>query len=230
MGRDPDSLVWYVAYGSNMSAARFRCYLEGGTPVGATRRYPGCRDASAPRESRGVVIPGEVYFALESPTWGGGMAFYDPDGGGHAPARAWLITEQQFADVLSQEMYRDVGDDVDFAAVRPGVRLRLGDGRYETVVHIGDQDGSPMLTFTAAWRAHEVAHTAPSPAYLHLLATGLAEAHGWSEQQAAAHLLRPTCAGGSRRWQQHAEAGDGRAEQDLPRGEQVGDPGGGEHL
>jgi hypothetical protein len=182
--------VWYIAYGSNMSEARFRCYLEGGRPAGAQREYPGCRDRSRPVESRGVFVPGRVFFSLQSATWSGGMAFYDPDAEGYAAARAWLITEQQFADVLSQEMHRRVGDDIDFTAVRPGVRLVLGPGRYETVVHIGDLDGRAELTFTGPWRAHEIDHVPPSPAYLHVLATGLAEAHGWDETQARAHLQR----------------------------------------
>jgi cation transport regulator ChaC len=181
--------VWYVAYGSNMSAARFRCYVEGGRPPGALREYAGCRDRTLPVESRAMFVPGRVYFALESATWTGGMAFYDPDAEGYAAARAWLITEQQFADVLSQEMHRDIGDEIDFTAVRPGVRLTVGPGRYETVVHIGDLDGRAELTFTCPWRANEVHHVPPSAAYLRMLASGLSETHGWDEAQAIAHLL-----------------------------------------
>ena len=44
-----DDPVWYVAYGSNMSAARFGCYISGGRPPGARRTYLGCRDQSPPR-------------------------------------------------------------------------------------------------------------------------------------------------------------------------------------
>ena len=39
-----DDPVWYVAYGSNLRAARFGCYLAGGRPDGACRTYDGCRD------------------------------------------------------------------------------------------------------------------------------------------------------------------------------------------
>jgi hypothetical protein len=173
-----------------MSEARFRCYLEGGRPAGALRDYPGCRDRSMPIESRAVFVPGRVYFALESKTWTGGMAFYDPDSAGYAAARAWLITEQQFADVLSQEMHREIGDEIDFTAVRPGVRLTVGPGRYETVVHIGDLDGHAELTFTCPWQADEIEHSAPSAAYLRILASGLSETHGWDEGQAAEYLAR----------------------------------------
>lgn len=35
-----EPLVWYAAYGSNLAAARFRCYVVGGRPAGAARTYP----------------------------------------------------------------------------------------------------------------------------------------------------------------------------------------------
>jgi hypothetical protein len=183
-----DDSIWYVAYGSNMAAARLRCYIEVGTPIGAHRAYTGCRDQAMPIASRAVVIPGQVYFALESATWTGGMAFYDPDADGQTAARAWLITTQQFADVLSQEMGRPIGDEIDFARLTPGVRLSLGPGRYETVVHIGDLDGHAMVTFTCPWRMDEVETTVPHPAYLRMLTSGLSEAHGWDELRAQAHF------------------------------------------
>jgi hypothetical protein len=34
---ETEDLVWYVAYGSNMRAARFGCYISGGRPRGARR-------------------------------------------------------------------------------------------------------------------------------------------------------------------------------------------------
>jgi hypothetical protein len=170
-----DTRVWYVAYGSNMAAARFRCYLEGGRPVGALRTLPGCRDTTFPAQWRRVLIPGAVYYALESLTWTGGMAFYDPDGAGHVPARAWLVTDEQFCDILSQEMHRQVGARFDVGALPAGSRVALGEGRYETLVHIGDLEGHPMVTFTCPWRADEVAHNAPSAAYRLMIDSGLRE-------------------------------------------------------
>ena len=103
--------VWYVAYGSNMSAARLACYLEGGCPPGRRPRQPRRpRRVTAPARSEPVDLPGTTYFAGESPQWGGGAAFYDHDEPGRTAARAYLVTAGQLADIAAQEMYRVPAD------------------------------------------------------------------------------------------------------------------------
>ncbi|NUT46937.1 MAG: histone deacetylase [Saccharothrix sp.] len=188
----PPRLVWYVSYGSNMHAARFACYLAGGTPVGAARTYVGCRDSSPPVDTRAWELPGGIYFATESPVWLGGRAFYDPGLPGTTAARAYLITAAQFADVAAQEMYREPGADLDLTSVLADGRHVLGTGLYETLLHLGEHVGHPALTFTAPWRAADVEHTRPSAAYLVMLASGLAEAHGWAAERIADHLAART--------------------------------------
>ncbi len=182
-----DDRVWYVAYGSNMATARFHCYVRGGRPAGARVTLPGCRDTTPPEQWRAVHVPGAIHFALESPTWTGGMAFYDPDAPGRTPARAWLVTREQFCDVVDQEMHRPVG--TEFALdLADGERVALGPGRYETLVRVGTLDDRPMLTCTCPWRTDDVDHRPPSRAYLRILAIGLAETHGWDGARAAAYL------------------------------------------
>jgi hypothetical protein len=175
--------VWYAAYGSNTDAARFDCYLRGGRPEGAARTYPGCRDTSAPTATRAIRLPGSVYFAGASTVWGGGMAFYDPATPGPVAARGWQITEQQLADLVTQEMHDQPGS-------RPDLERRvlevlggpdegtyaLGPGRYETLVATRCLEGTAVLTFTAS-RAHpDGERTDPSPRYLATIAAGLAQA------------------------------------------------------
>ena len=70
------SHVWYVSYGSNLSADRFACYIVGGVPPGGSRANPGARDRRLPERTIPVDLPGTGYFAGESPQWGGGVAFY----------------------------------------------------------------------------------------------------------------------------------------------------------
>jgi hypothetical protein len=108
------------------------------------------------------MLPGGIYFALESPQWTGGMAMYDPGLPGEAAARAYLMTAGQFADVVAQEIYREPGVDLDVLAdvVEHG-RVELGPGRYETLVHAGDRDGYPIFTFTAPWSAGDVESKSP---------------------------------------------------------------------
>jgi hypothetical protein len=181
--------VWYAAYGSNMHAARLRYYLAGGTPPGAARTYPGCRDPRPPARTLPLWLPGGVYFALESPAWTGGMAFYDPALPGRAAARGYLLTAGQFADLAAQEMHRAPGGaDPDLARAVADGTLTLGPGRYETLISAGAVDGHPVLTFTAPWHAADVAWTPPAPRYLGMLASGLHEAHGWGPDQITAYL------------------------------------------
>jgi hypothetical protein len=184
-------LVWYVSYGSNMQADRFACYLAGGTPAGIGRLHPGCRDTRLPVMSRGCELPGGIYFATTSPIWGGGRAFYDPGLPTVTAARAYLITAAQFADIVEQEMYRSPGADLDLSDVLSTGRAQLGPGRYETLLHLGDHDGHPMLTFTAPWTCDTVDHVAPSAAYLRTLAAGLREAHAWPTARIAHYLATP---------------------------------------
>ncbi|MGX7672140.1 histone deacetylase [Plantactinospora sp. DSM 117369] len=191
-GLDP---VWYAAYGSNLDADRFGCYLGGGRPVGGHRDHPGCRDSSPPRDDRPVLLSGGLYFALESRTWSGGMAFYDPGLPGVVAARAYLLSAEQFADVAAQEMHRSPSGPLDLiaAAVAAG-RASTGPGRYETVVCAGILDGHPVLTLTAPWRAGDVRPNPPAPAYLATIARGLRASHGWTDEQIAAYLAGWTLA------------------------------------
>ncbi|MFJ5924709.1 histone deacetylase [Kitasatospora sp. NPDC092948] len=192
--------VWYAAYGSNMHAGRLAHYIAGGRPAGAAQTCPGCRDRTLPERTLPVMLPGTLYFALESPTWTGGSAFYDPTGTGDVPARAYLLTVEQFADILAQEMRRKpgTGADLDLTHVLATGRERFGPGRYETVLCPGGLDDIPVLTFTAPWTLAEAALNPPSATYLANLAAGLGEAHGWTPGQAAAYLA--TRPGATARW------------------------------
>ena len=193
--------VWYVSYGSNMSSARLACYIEGGTPPGGSRANPGCRDRTPPVRDVPVDLPGSVYFAGQSPQWGGGVAFYDHETPGTTAARGYLVTAGQLADIAAQEMYRDprAGDPLEELLLEPipDGRHRLGDGRYETLVEVGRVEGSPLLTFTAPHGAAHVEHTTPSQAYLAMLAEGLRESRAWDTPTVDAYLadLLPTPTG-----------------------------------
>ncbi|WSS24387.1 histone deacetylase [Streptomyces sp. NBC_01190] len=165
-----------------------RSYLTGGRAPGGSRTYPGCRDPRPPERSVAVELPGTVYFATESPVWGGGRAFYDPAEPGWVWARAHLVTAGQFADIAAQEMYRTPGTDLDLTPVLTGGRTRLGPGRYETLVHPGTVDGFPLLTFTAPWRLREIEWCPPSAGYLRHLALGLLEAGAWRPAAIARYL------------------------------------------
>ncbi|MDG4806693.1 histone deacetylase [Micromonospora sp. WMMD1120] len=185
-------LVWYVAYGSNMHAARLAWYIGGGCPPGGRRTYPGCRDRRPPSRSVPVSLPGGIYFAGESRAWTGGMAFYDPDLPDEAAARAYLVTVEQFTDIAAQEMYRPVDlAEATGAAIEVAVaegRATLGPGRYETLVCPGGHDGVPLLTFTAPEGMSAARCRPPAPIYLGMIARGLYESHGWPAGRITTYL------------------------------------------
>jgi len=189
--------VWYASYGSNLARDRFLCYLQGGRPPGATRTYPGARNPSPPVDDRGLSLPGEMFFAWESPTWGGGIAFYDATAPGATLARAYLVTDQQFADVAAQEMHREPGEDLDLGTVLSRSRHDLGPGRYESLHLVGELDGHPVLTFTAPDPVL-LQRNAPAEPYLVMIARGLSETHGLDVEEVVAYLAdRP---GAAPRW------------------------------
>ncbi|MCL2534910.1 MAG: hypothetical protein FWE39_12175 [Nocardiaceae bacterium] len=159
--------VWYVSYGSNMSRARLDCYLRGGCPTGGGLTHVGARDPREPASRVPVRLPGTVYFAGESWVWGGGRAFYDPDLPGATAACGYLVTGEQFDDILAQE---------------PPC--------YDRVLDLGVRDGVPMRTFTSVLGRGDVTQTEPSDAYLATMTTGLDEVFGWSAERAHAYLRR----------------------------------------
>jgi hypothetical protein len=181
--------LWYVAYGSNLSLDRFTAYLQGGRPLGGARDNPGCRDPQAPERDVPLMIPGGLRFVGVSSVWGGGMAIYDARAGGEVAARAYLITPEQFVDVLAQEMRLEPDLDLDLAPARERGSHTLGPGRYETVVHLGSHDELPMFTFTSADVDHHPVN-APSADYLRTIAVGLAESHGWATSAIGCYLAR----------------------------------------
>ena len=180
--------VWYASYGSNLSRDRFLCYLRGGRPEGAARTYPGARDRYHPLGDTALELPGQVFFGWHSPTWDGGVAFYDASSPSQALARAYLITESQFADVAAQEMHRDPGQDLDLSTVLEERQHSLGPGRYESLHLVGELEGHPVLTFTNPESA-ELPHNPPSEPYLTMVAKGLRETHEHADDALVDYLL-----------------------------------------
>lgn len=97
------------------------CYIEGGTPPGGKLRNKGCTDKTPPAATELVSFPYELFFARNSRfTWsGGGVAFIKPSSSqcgqiqrvsslnsipdDHALGRLYLITLEQFREIVAQE-------------------------------------------------------------------------------------------------------------------------------
>jgi hypothetical protein len=133
-------------------------------------------------------MAGRLAFAWESPTWGGGIAFHEPDAEGTVLAHAYLVTAGQLADVLEQEMWREPGADLDLTEVVSTGRHVLGPGRYETLHLAGELDGRPVVTFSAT-DVDALGLRAPAPPYVATIARGLRAAHGLTDDQIVGYLL-----------------------------------------
>jgi len=184
--RAVEQVVWYVAYGSNMSRARLQRYLDRGP------------DPTPPRADRRFTIGHPLFFAGESQVWGGGRAYVD-----HAVvdppatlARAWLLTRAQWADLHAQESGTDHTPATEPGSLAVGEVRVVGTGRYDAVIGLGRHEEVPVVTFTGPEPFAPPTCTRPEPAYLRAIATGLAEAHRLEADAAAAYLAsRPGMAG-----------------------------------
>lgn len=183
MSGPADPLVWYAAFGTNLSPERLDHYLRGGRPPGASRVQEGCRDPTPPREIRPITIAGRLRFAGESTMWGGGMAFFSPADEGVVHARAYLLRLEQFGDLLAQETRQPVGRPLVLAEKGP---TRHGLSRvYDVVLDLGELDGHRMLTLSAT-RDQPV--NRPSEAYVRTMLDGLAEGFGLDPESRIAYL------------------------------------------
>lgn len=192
--------VWYAAYGSNLDRARFHCYVAGGRPAGATRTYPGCRDRTPPRRESAADVGHGLYFAGSSSVWGGAVAFVEVSAAAPTPThvRLYLLTWEQFGEVHAQDNRGGSTDGAlpTIATLRSESAVVVGSGWYDTVVHLGDHDGLPVLTFTASDRAVVGDAAAPTDAYAATMARGLADSHGLSPAQAARYVAAAPGAAG----------------------------------
>jgi hypothetical protein len=185
--------VWYVSYGSNLRWERFKCYIQGGTPPDAKQEETGCRDTTLPVKDDKIGIPYQLFFAEHSNNWGGAIAFIGHEKTATNPTigRIYLITEDQFRDVVKQENgNKDAGKSslLDLREVRAKTRITFlyeKSDFYGTIVYLGEKDGFPMYTFTAS-REHGN-YKAPSVTYLRTICRGLQQL-GFSAQDAAEYL------------------------------------------
>lgn len=145
------------------------CYIQGGKPEGGMRTYEGCTDKSQPRDDKAVYLPQQLYFAGESRVWTGGVCFLSHENGIEPTrSRAYLITMQQFEEVVAQENWNIAT-------------------KYNEIIHCGEKDGFPVLSFTSSTELRP--YTKPAPAYLHMIASGLMGVHSMSPADIAGYLL-----------------------------------------
>jgi hypothetical protein len=186
--------IWYASYGSNLNSERFCCYIVGGRAAGSFRANQGCRDSTPPLDRRPLSLKFELYFAGDTKIWGGGGAAFIKSGNEIADTlgRMYLITEDQFNDVVLQENSKLV----DGTQILPpfeqltcaGETLLPGAEPYGRMLRLGAEGGYPIFTFT---NRDNLKPTAPSQAYTKVITSGIKETYPqMTSEQICEYLLR----------------------------------------
>ncbi|WP_037318808.1 hypothetical protein [Salegentibacter sp. Hel_I_6] len=183
--------VWYACYGSNLLKERFSCYIGGGRPANAKRVYPGCTNKTLPEKSKGITINGELYFAKKSKTWSGGGAGFirsNFDEKTKTLGRMYLITEQQFVDLVKQEIKFDGDFDIDLPRVIKNRSLDMKNNSwYGKIIYLGEYGNCPIFTFTnEAYLKDEI--NPPHEFYLKIIIEGLKETYKMSDTEIETYL------------------------------------------
>lgn len=182
--------VWYASYGSNILEDRFMCYINGTKAPGSSEKEIGCTDKTAPKSSRQVELPYPLYFAKKRSKWGeGGVAFISHERSNEEKTigRMYLISEEQFLEVVSQEN-KSPHVPVNLHDVTQKGSQQIDDGWYGTILYVGDENGSPVFTFTNNQPIDDVQFNKPSAAYLSTIANGLLNM-GWKRNEVVDYFL-----------------------------------------
>jgi len=189
--KNDNEYIWYASYGSNISKDRFLCYIKGGKPNGSQKEYKGCTNKSLPIENEEIYIKSELYFAKKSGTWnGGGVGFIKVnfDENSETLGRMYLITKEQFVEVVKQETNFNGELNIDFEkAIQNGNLIFRENSWYGNLVYLGNQNDKPIFTFTNAKNLNNEINP-PDKNYLKTIANGLKETYKIDENEIEDYL------------------------------------------
>jgi hypothetical protein len=64
----------------------------------------------------------------------------------------------------------------------------MNDNWYGRIIYIGDEEGYPILTFTAPWGDNQIQLNPPGEKYLEVIINGIKECYGMKNEKIIAHL------------------------------------------
>lgn len=174
-----EQYIWYASYGSNILEERFLCYIQGGQPKGSLKTYTGCTDKSLPIDKEEIYINSELYFAKKSKSWdNGGVGFIKTnfDTRHQTLARMYLITKEQFIDIVKQETDNKEELVINFDQALTDGSLVFKEGSwYGNLIYIGTQHEYPIFTFTN--QDNITPTTRPNENYLRTIIKGIQETY-----------------------------------------------------
>lgn len=190
-----NNLIWYASYGSNLLKERFLRYIEGGRARGASFSNPGCLDKSHPRKEKAVTIHHQMYFAGNIEGWENlGVAFIkkEQDRSVHTLGRMYLITREQFLQVVMQENGYDPSCEslsIDLDTVLENGSIEIPELLYGHIMCIGQNDSFPIVTFTSCRDDSSVRYERPGDKYLKLISEGIRETYKFPDREIARYLV-----------------------------------------
>lgn len=187
--------VWYASYGSNISTERFLCYIHGGRANGAQTSEEGCRDKTNPIKYKNIEIFKKQYFAKSAYRWQDkGVAFVDSKTSSEITyGRMYLITDEQFADVVKQENRMKTGENLDLKlqeARHLDHLVIINDSWYGRLLFLGENDGYPIYTFTNIIDVEDEVLTHPSKEYLQMIGSGLYENYHFTKKELSNYFMQ----------------------------------------
>ena len=189
--KEQDLHIWYASYGSNIFQDRFHCYIQGGKPKSSDTVYSGCSDKTLPIDNEDFYIPSELYFAKRSiKSWnGGGVGFIaNKFGNERTLGRMYLITKEQFIDVIKQESNIEQEIKIDFDIVISQGSFVLKEIKwYNKIIYLGNQSGHSIFTFTHDGDYFNEINK-PDKNYLKLIMQGLKEITNFNEYDIAEYF------------------------------------------
>jgi succinyl-diaminopimelate desuccinylase len=183
--------IWYASYGSGLSKENFLMQIRGGNPEGSKRVYAGCTNQAPPQKDVFMLLPHRLYFAGQCEAWGGGHINIEiePSPDASTIARAYLITIDQFEEIVAQQNKRRISQPLPLkdAMQRGHATIGEGQGYYDELVCCGMKDGRPIFTLTAV--RPELPYVPPTLIYARLLCKGLAENTDMDHQAVITYML-----------------------------------------
>lgn len=181
--------VWYASYGSNLSKNRFMCYIKGGKIPGNDKEERGAKDKTEPVKDKQITFKHDLYFSHGSNKWfGSGVAFvdYKENSCAHTYGRMYLITKEQFLDVVRQENALPVEAEIDFDEEKLQEEQSLivfPENAYGRIIYLGNKDGYPIYSFTSVKARHEQEEIRCFGPYWQIIAAGLKETYNLSDEE-----------------------------------------------
>ncbi len=186
--------VWYATFGTGLSKDNFNCLIRGGVMEGSRVTHQGCRDNTLPDKDKFLSLPFELFFAGESKSWHGGRLILDTKrtSNAHTIARAYLITIEQFEDIVAQENLQGQPARLPLSrAIHHGyakIEGIQGERLYDELLYCGHEDRTPMFTLTSSQPRFPGAP--PSSGYTLALMKGLSQNPNMTTEAVVDYIAR----------------------------------------